>query len=347
MKNTQVLQISDDAIRQAADIIRGGGLVAFPTETVYGLGANALDAEAVARIFEAKARPLTDPVIVHIADIADLEKVAINLPDLVPTLAAALMPGALTLVLKRSGAVPAIVSAGGDTVAVRMPAHPVARALIRAADVPIAAPSANTFSRPSATTAAHVVQDLNGKIDLILDGGAATIGVESTILDLTVDPPRILRPGGIPVEAIRAFVPNVEVVERYLDTDTAASSPGQMLKHYSPRARVSLFTGSPDKSLLRMQNAIAIAVGDSEQVGVLISDEPESFVDGLQMGNVAFVEMGQSLEEVSANLFAALRALDAQSVNKIFVLWTRRDGLGAAIWDRLVRAAEGRVITYL
>ncbi len=198
--NTRLLAVDpalpDAAImRQAADVLRAGGLVAFPTETVYGLGANATDAEAVSRIFSAKQRPASDPLIVHIASPEQLDQVTRFIPDLARTLAARFWPGALTLVLQRGAAVPSNVSAGRTTVAVRMPNHPIARALIQTADLPVAAPSANTFSRPSATSAQHVLDDLNGRVDIILDGGTTPIGVESTVLDLTVDPPVILRPG--------------------------------------------------------------------------------------------------------------------------------------------------------
>ncbi|MCK6579629.1 MAG: threonylcarbamoyl-AMP synthase [Anaerolineae bacterium] len=336
---TPVLPASPESIRRAAAIIRGGGLVAFPTETVYGLGANATDAEAVARIFAAKDRPLTDPVIVHIAEAADLDGVARDLPPAAHTLTAAFMPGALTLILRRAPRIPAVVAAGGDTVAVRIPSHPVAQALIRESGVPIAAPSANTFSRPSATTAAHVLEDLDGRIDLILDGNAATIGVESTILDLTVAPPTILRPGGIPVEAIRALLPNVQVATRYLGVETAAAAPGQMLRHYAPRAALTLYTGADDDATLaRMRADIAAAQAAGRRVGILVSDDAAHLTAALT------ADLGTALEVVSARLFAALRDLDAQGVDLIFVRWTRREGLGAAIWDRLVRASNGRVI---
>lgn len=340
MKQTSILPATPANIQAAARTIRDGGLVAFPTETVYGLGADATSATAVAGIFEAKARPLTDPVIVHIAETAELESVAVDLPPLAHDLAAAFMPGALTLVLKRSSRIPALVSAERMTVAVRLPSHPVAHALIQAAGVPIAAPSANTFSRPSATTAAHVLEDLNGKIDLILDGGAATIGVESTILDLTAEPPVILRPGGVPVEALRRFIPDLQIAERYLSRETAAPAPGQMLKHYSPRAEVFLYTGNSDaKVKLRMREDVRAYSASGKSAGLLITDDAPP--TGMLVETAA---LGTDLATISARLYAALRELDARGVDGIFVRWTRRDGLGAAVWDRLVRAAEGRVI---
>ncbi|MCS7072736.1 MAG: L-threonylcarbamoyladenylate synthase, partial [Anaerolinea sp.] len=259
MPETRVIRVDPHApeataIAAAAGVIRAGGLVAFPTETVYGLGADATRADAAARIFAAKGRPASDPLIVHLAEVAAIEQVAVDVPPLALELAARFWPGPLTLVLRRSARIPDIVTAGAETVAVRMPAHPVARALIAAAAVPVAAPSANTFSRPSATTAAHVLADLGGRIDLILDSGPTPIGVESTIVDLLADPPAILRPGGVPLEALRALIPAITLRPRYLDMDTgAASAPGQMIKHYSPRAPVRLYTGSDlDRVLARM-----------------------------------------------------------------------------------------------
>src|SRR3954453_15196011 len=224
------------AIRQASEILLRGGLVAFPTETVYGLGANALDAAAVQRIFVAKGRPASDPLIVHIVALDQLDGVAAGGPALAYSLAQAFWPGPLTLVLKRRPAIPATVSAGRDTVAVRIPDHAVPLALVRAAGVPIAAPSANLFTRPSPTTAAHVLEDLDRRIDMLLDGGPTPIGLESSVLDLTSAQPTLLRPGGVSIEALRQHIPEVIFVPRYVEPDPATPapmSPGMLLKHYS------------------------------------------------------------------------------------------------------------------
>jgi L-threonylcarbamoyladenylate synthase len=334
-----------DAIAAAAAIIRAGGLVAFPTETVYGLGADATRAEAAAKIFAAKGRPASDPLIVHLAAVDALSEVAAAVPPLAFALAARFWPGPLTLVLRRSARIPDLVSAGMDTVAVRMPAHPVARALIAAAGVPIAAPSANTFSRPSATSAAHVLADLGGRIDLILDGGPTPIGVESTIVDLLADPPAILRPGGIPLEALRALIPEIALRPRYLATDEgAASAPGQMIKHYSPRAPVRLYTGADlDRVLARMIDDASKAAFDGKRVGILLFAEDRAAFYAIP---AAIAELGSEsqLEEAASALFAALRDLDERGVDVIFARDPGRAGLGAAIWDRLLRAAEGRAI---
>src|SRR4051812_40352134 len=251
------------AIGRAAEVLLRGGLVAFPTETVYGLGANARDAAAVQRIFVAKGRPASDPLIVHIAALDQLDSVAKNVPALAHSLAQAFWPGPLTLVLQRRSAILATVSAGRDTVAVRIPDHAVPLALARAAGVPIAAPSANMFTRPSPTAAAHVLEDLHGRIDLLLDGGTTPIGLESTVLDLTGAQPALLRPGGVSMEALRQHIPDLVFVPRYVENASAAAalaSPGMLLKHYSPRAELLLFAGSPERALAAMRRAAQAAI---------------------------------------------------------------------------------------
>lgn len=333
-------------IAAAADAIRDGRLVAFPTETVYGLGADATNAEAVMRIFAAKQRPTTDPIIVHIATIDQLDQVAVEIPAIARQLADRFWAGALTMILKRSAHIPGIVSAGRDTVAVRMPSHPVAHALIVASGVPIAAPSANTFSRPSATTAAHVFEDLNHHVDIILDGGAAHIGLESTVIDLTLETATILRPGGITLEALRTIIPSLAVSTRFINVDSgeAAASPGEMLKHYSPRARLLLIDGDPVLANTRIQQLAAEFTQNGERVGILAPDEEVSLFAG---SRIKIVGLGsrENLAQISEGLFANIRRIDALNVEVILIRSLPREGLGAAIWDRLVRAAEGRIIT--
>lgn len=350
MRETRVIRVDPtapepDAIAAAAAVIRAGGLVAFPTETVYGLGADATRADAAAGIFAAKGRPTSDPLIVHVAAVESLSQAASAIPPLAFDLARHFWPGPLTLVLRRSDAIPAIVTAGTETVAVRMPAHPVALALIAASGVPIAAPSANTFSRPSATTAAHVLADLGGRVDLILDGGPTPIGVESTIVDLLADPPVILRPGGIPVEALRALIPEVTLRSRYLtEQDGAADAPGQLIKHYSPRAQVRLYTGPDlDRMLARMIDDASKAAFDGQRVGLLLFVEDRAAFYSVP-AQIAELGSESQLETAAAALFAALRDLDERGVDVIFARDPGREGLGAAIWDRLLRAAEGQVI---
>ncbi len=334
------------AIQQAATTLLGGGLVAFPTETVYGLGANALDAAAVQRIFVAKGRPAYDPLIVHIAALDQLDRVAENVPKLAYNLAQVFWPGALTLVLKRRPAIPATVSAGRDTVAVRIPDHAIPLALARAAGVPIAAPSANMFTRPSPTTAAHVLEDLDGRIDLLLDGGATPIGLESTVLDLTSAPPALLRPGGVSIEALRQHIPDLVFVPRYTEPEPnalAPASPGMLLKHYSPRAELLLFTGKPARARAHMRTAARAAIERGELVGVMLPNEDIATFADLA---VVIIPLGPraDLAQIGRRIFAGMRELDRRGMQRILVRGVERIGIGLAIWDRLVRAAEGRVI---
>jgi len=328
-------------ILRAAVAIAAGELVAFPTETVYGLGADATNAEAVAKIFAAKQRPTSDPLIVHISHQGEMDDIAVDIPPLARTLADAFWPGPLTLVLRRSPAIPAIVSAGLDTVAVRLPAHPVAIALLRAAGKPIAAPSANLFSRPSPTRAEHVYQDLAGRVRLILDAGPANVGVESTVLDLTVDPPAVLRPGGVTLEALRQIDPRIVYAARNAAVGEAVSSPGMLLKHYSPRAEVRLLTGPREAVVARIREEASSAAG-KQKIGILaLSEDAERFP---QEAVVVDLGSAQDLDTVGRNLFDGLRRLDDWGADVIFVRAPERKGIGETIWDRLYRAAEGRVI---
>lgn len=352
---TRVLTVDPErpdpaAIEEAGAALRAGALVAFPTETVYGLGANALDPVAVAKIFVAKERPSTDPLIVHLAHIGQLGLVASSVPSAARALALACWAGPLTLILPKKSAVPDIVTAGRPSVAVRVPAHRVARALMETAGVPVAAPSANRFSRPSPTTAAHVLADLGGRIDLVLDGGPADIGLESTIVDFTVTPPVVRRPGGLTLEQVRAVVPDVEMAERFDAGDAAQLAPGQMLRHYSPDTPLTLFEGEPAAVVARLADDIRSAAASGVKVGVLAPDEDllalAPAIAGLAAtGRVVTQAYGarRSPERAARELFAALRQLDQAGVSMIFASAIDASGLGLAVRDRLVRAAEGRV----
>lgn len=346
---TQVSQIDSnepaaDIIQQAADIIREGGLVAFPTETVYGLGANALDAAAINRIYRAKQRPASDPVIAHISSVYDLERLARDIPAAAYKLAQMFWPGPLTMVLWRAAQVPPNLATGTATVAVRMPSHPVARSLIIAAGVPIAAPSANTFTRPSSTRAAHVLEDLDGHVDLVLDGGETDIGIESTVIDMTRTTPTVLRPGGIPLAALRRVLPEVTQMRKRPTTqdDTPSSSPGMMSKHYSPRADILLYDGERNAVLNQMREQATTLIANEKRVGILTTSEEASYF--VHTG-ARIISMGsrQDLEQIAHVLFGAMRALDNQQVDQILVRAYSKEGIGEAIWDRLLRAAEGQV----
>ena len=327
-------------IALAAERLRAGGLVAFPTETVYGLGANAFDPHAIERIFEVKRRPSYDPLIVHIASIEQLDAVASDVPGLARRFVEGFWPGPLTLVLKKRPQVAANVSSGMDTVAVRMPDHKIPLALIEASGVPVAAPSANLFTRPSPTLAQHVLDDLDGHVDIVLDGGSTPIGLESTVLDLTGTTPVVLRPGGVPLEALRRLIPNLELGQRFVKSEekAAMSSPGMLAKHYSPSARFLLFTGSSDRYL---EVVLALA-GGGFKVGLMTSDEDAPAFSGVK---VECVSLGSEtdLTAIGQNLFARMRDLEKRNVDLILMRAVKSRGLGLAIWDRLFRAADGQV----
>jgi L-threonylcarbamoyladenylate synthase len=333
---TSVIQLDPDhpdaqAIEQAAAIIRGGGLVAFPTETVYGLGADALNEQAIQRIFQAKGRPADNPLIVHVGRRLDVERVADDINDHAWQLIDKYWPGPLTLVLKRKAETPASVSAGLPTVAVRMPNNGIALGLIRAADTPIAAPSANRSGRPSPTSAAHVLADLDGRIDLILDGGATNIGIESTVLDITTDVPMILRPGWITEAQIAAVT---GTVARAASLDELRRSPGTRYRHYSPRAHVVLVEQTTPSLLERVCNEYL----KSETVG-FIGHTP------LTINNEKFhaLILRHEPADYAARLYAALREMDERGAAVIVVEGIPDAGEGAAVMDRLRRAASETV----
>jgi L-threonylcarbamoyladenylate synthase len=349
---TEVIQVDPvapdpDAIARAAAIIRAGGLVAFPTETVYGLGAHALDRAAVARIFEAKGRPSTDPLIVHVASFEALGPLTRQVPERAAQLARRFWPGPLTMVLPKSNLVPDEVTAGLDTVAVRVPVHPVARALLAAAGVPVAAPSANLFSRPSPTSAAHVLEDLAGRIDAILDGGATTVGVESTVLDLTGPTPTVLRPGAITLAALRELTPvNDARPGVIVPGSVAATSPGMLEKHYSPRAPLTLYVGGGEQAMGQLiADAGRLHKEGVGPIGVLATtDDLQRLPADHPFVPVDIGPRGE-LSTVAARLYASLRQLDAAGVQVILASDVPADeGLGAAIHDRLTRAAAGRTV---
>ena len=339
-------------ISRAADCLRRGGLVAFPTETVYGLGAHALDRAAVQRLFEAKGRPANDPLIVHISAFDQLAALVAALPEQAAPLAARFWPGPLTLVMRRAPSVPLEVTAGRDTVAVRVPAHPVAHALLLAASVPVAAPSANLFSRPSPTRAAHVLDDLDGRIDMLVDGGPTQVGVESTVLDLTVDPPAVLRPGAVSVEMLRTVVPAVRLPPSppggtrptYVDDGEPMASPGLLSKHYAPRAPMTIYQGDPAAVREALRAAAGEAIAAGQRVGVLATAEDAPMLNGVP---VVIAELGSEddVEAIAAGLYAALRQLDAAQVDTILMRdVSREEGLWRAVRDRIHRAAT-RVVS--
>jgi L-threonylcarbamoyladenylate synthase len=341
---TEVLRVDSanpdpHAIERAAACLRRGGLVAFPTETVYGLGVHALDREAVLRLFHAKERPANDPLIVHVSTIDDVAPLVAELPPYAYALAARFWPGPLTIVVRRSRAVPDEVTAGLDTVAIRVPSHPVARALISAAGIPIAAPSANLFSRPSPTDAMHVIADLNDRIDMVVDGGPTEVGVESTVVDLSQALPVILRPGAVGLDMLRAVLPNIESRNPAIEPSGTPQSPGLMSKHYAPRALVTLYEGDAEAALSAMVRDARALVGGGKAVAVLAFAEDIAQLVDLPVHLVHLGGEGQTAD-VAARLYAALRECDDLGADAVLArIATTQHALSAAVRDRLHRAA--------
>ena len=328
----------ENAIQEAAAILRRGGLLGIPTETVYGLGADGLNEDAVRRIFEAKGRPQDNPLILHIPEAGWLECCCADVPDTAYALAARFWPGPLTMILPRRGCVPLRTTGGLETVGVRCPDHPVTRAIIAAADTPVAAPSGNTSGRPSPTTAQHMVEDMWGKIDGIVDGGPCAVGVESTIIDLTVQPPRLLRPGGLPLEALEEVLGQVAVddaVRRKMGEGERPRAPGMKYRHYAPRAAVTAVTGSPRRS------AAWIAGHITEGAGVICFDE----FAPLFPGHIVHL-LGASGDKLAQaqHVFDALRTFDDTDVTEIFAQCPDEAGLGLAVSNRLKKAAGFHVV---
>ncbi|MHB1424423.1 MAG: L-threonylcarbamoyladenylate synthase [Gemmataceae bacterium] len=324
------------ALVEAARVLRGGGLVAFPTETVYGLGANALDAAAVSRIFAAKGRPANNPLIVHIAESAQVRQIAADWPQSAARLAERFWPGPLTLVLPKGDAVPDVVTAKGPTVAVRVPAHPVAQALLRAADLPIAAPSANRSSELSPTRAEHVLRGLDGRIETLLDGGPTSGGIESTVLDLTATPPRLLRPGPIGVAELEAAIGSLARGHSFTvaarDGSQALPSPGLLPRHYAPRTPLKCVEAGTEQDL------IALLLGERLRVGWV------TFVDpGKEIPSAVYVrELPSAAVGYAAQLYAVLHELDAAGLDRIVVTLPPDTDEWLAVRDRLHRAATNR-----
>lgn len=347
--NTRYIKVDQnnpeaDAIAEAALILRQGGLVAFPTETVYGLGADAANARAVARIFKAKGRPPDNPIIVHVASRNQLSALVVSVPTEAEILMDAFWPGPLTIILPAGKGVPEAVTAGLATVAVRMPDHPVALALIKAAGVPVAAPSANLSGKPSPTHAAHVLQDLDGRIEAILDGGPAGVGVESTVLDLTAEAPIILRPGGITPEELSACLGKViidsDVIMGCYDGESPRS-PGMKYTHYAPRAPLLLVTGSQPAVALKIRQMARAETSGGRRVGILTYSDSSDFSAA---GEVVVAGRREKPETVAAGLYSALRRFNELGVDVILAEGLEEKGVGLAVMNRLKKAAGGRII---
>lgn len=331
------IMIQPDCLEQAAAILKRGGLVAMPTETVYGLAADALNGEAVAKIFKAKGRPMDNPLIVHIADLSQWEGLVREIPPKAKLLAEAFWPGPLTIILKKADCIPVEVSAGLETVAVRFPSHPVAQRLIRLS-MPLAAPSANLSGSPSPTNSRHVWEDMNGRIDAVIDGGDCDVGVESTVVTLACDPPRLLRPGGITVEQLREVIGEVTVdnaVLHPLQNGAQAASPGMKYKHYAPKAKIVLLQGG-EKAFADFVNQHA-----AEGVAALCYEDeiPSLRVPVISIG----AENDYALQ--AHRLFTALRRVDESGFSLAYAHCPATEGMGLAVYNRLIRAAGFEVIS--
>lgn len=330
--------LTSEQYKEAGAILKKGGLVGIPTETVYGLAANALDGAAVAKIFEAKGRPQDNPLIVHIADLSEIDDLVAYVPPVVYDLADAFWPGPLTIILEKSGIIPDEVTTGLNTVAIRMPSHPVARQIIKAAGVPLAAPSANTSGKPSPTTAAHVMHDMNGKIDAVVDGGPCEVGVESTVITLATRKPRLLRPGRITPDELEEVLGDELIIDDAvlgkLKEGERAASPGMKYKHYSPSSDVFVVKGPLDKFKVLVEKEA------NDKTAVLVFDGEEKEFD------IMTLNFGAEDDDLAhaAKLFDALRTCDDEGIEKLFVRCPSDEGVGLAVMNRLLRAAEYKVL---
>ncbi len=347
---TEIIKVDIDnidilKIKYAAQVLRDGGLVAFPTETVYGLGADALNEGAVKKIFEAKGRPSDNPLIVHVADKNSVVNLVAQIPEKALHLMDKFWPGPLTLVMEKLSIIPEIITAGLDTVAVRVPANPIALALIREAGIPVAAPSANVSGKPSPTDPKHVINDLNGKVDVIIDGGFSDIGVESTVVDMVLEPPMLLRPGGVTVEQLTSVLGRIQIdtaiAGKSLDDRVIPRSPGMKYKHYAPKADVIIVEGEQEKIVLRINEMARDYEEKGIKVGILATDQTTHMYP-----EFLTVSLGSRLDPgtIAANLFKALRAFDKTDVKVILAEAVDVSGIGLAVMNRMKKAAGYNII---
>lgn len=341
--DTKIAIIEEDsmdykAIKEAAEVIKNSGLVAFPTETVYGLGANALNEAAVKKIFEAKGRPQDNPLIIHVAD-KDINRYVKEIPEIAKKLMDKFWPGPLTIILKKADIVPSVTSASLDTVGVRMPNTQIALELIKASGVPIAAPSANISGRPSPTDFQRCIEDLKGRVDYILGGEISRVGLESTIVDCTVNPPCILRPGAITLEMLRGIDSNIYIDAAIMNKpkeDLKPKAPGMKYRHYAPKAKLKIIEGDLQKTIEKINEMVLNYIDENLKVGIMATDES---MDYYKAGEVISLGSRANLQEIAQNLFETLRTFDDKNVDIILSEAFIREGLGIAIMNRLTKAA--------
>ena len=335
--------IDKNIMREAGEILKKGGLVAFPTETVYGLGANALNEEAAMKTYAAKGRPSDNPLIVHIADMSYLPAITENVPEITNKIAETFWPGPITMIFDKSSIVPHGTTGGLDTVAVRMPSDEIARELILAGGGYVSAPSANTSGRPSPTTAEHVAEDLSGKIEMIIDGGSVEIGVESTILDMTVTPPMILRPGAITKEMLEELIGEVSVDKTIMDGNSkqAPKAPGMKYRHYAPKADLSIVEGKEDEVISFINKTVKEKIDAGYKVGIIGTEET---ISKYECGVIKSVGTREDEMTIAGHLYGILREFDSDGVDFIYSESFAADGIGSAVMNRLLKAAGHSVI---
>lgn len=344
--NTKIIKIDKNnidkkLIKEAANIIKSGGIVAFPTETVYGLGANGLDEQAIKKIYRAKGRPVDNPLILHISEKEQLNPLVKDIPDIAHDLMAKFWPGPLTMIFKKSEIVPNIISAGLDTVAIRMPNHYIAKELISESKVPIAAPSANISGKPSPTKGIHVIEDMMGKVEMIIDGGDTGLGLESTVLDLSIEIPIILRPGGITFEELKDHIPNIAQDESIINMEEIPKSPGQKYRHYAPNADMILYIGDIEKVVDEIKKASAEFIKEGKNVGIMATEETKN---EYEEGHILISGSRFNRETIAHNLFDTLRCFDELNVDIILAEGVSSDNIGMAIMNRMVKAASGKLV---
>lgn len=338
------VEVDIEELEECAAILRQGGTVVFPTETVYGLGANGLDPTAIRKIFHAKGRPSDNPLILHIASIDDLKPLVKEIPPQAHRVMEAFWPGPLTLIFEKSEIVPEEITAGLNTVAIRLPQHPIAKKLIELAGVPVAAPSANLSGKPSPTNPQHVIKDLMGKVDAIIAGGSCDVGLESTVLDMTIDIPMILRPGGITKEMLETVLPEVATdpgLSERDHNDLVPKSPGMKYTHYAPEASVILVRGDRGKTIEKITSLQQQYQSEGLKVGIICTDET---INHYQDGLIKSIGSRKDLNRIAANLFNILREFDETDVDMILAETVEEIGVGIAVMNRLLKAAGYQLV---
>ncbi|GMQ57679.1 L-threonylcarbamoyladenylate synthase [Vallitalea sediminicola] len=335
--------IDNNIIVEAANILQNGGLVAFPTETVYGIGANSLDVNAVKKIYIAKGRPSDNPLIVHVANKEDVSKYVGNIGMTAQKLMGKFWPGPLTLIFEKKDIIPDNITGGLSTVAIRMPSHKIARSIIEASNLPIAAPSANVSGKPSPTMAKHVINDLSGKVDMIVDGGFSEIGLESTVVDVSGTIPTILRPGGITKEMLEQVIGSVSVdpAIKLSGKKLIPKSPGMKYRHYAPNADLIVFKGESDKVVSRINELVGIEKQEDKKIGVIATEQTKAYFN---CKNTIIIGDKNKPEEIASNLFRVLREFDEMNVETIYCEAFSKKDIGTATMNRLLKAAGNKII---